>query len=65
MRIFAPLQQRSVKDMPAHTKLKFRAEGQTSAADLARKDLRAELEEKERAHYAKTQTKEFDGGAGW
>ncbi|KAI0364952.1 Cwf15/Cwc15 cell cycle control protein [Pilatotrama ljubarskyi] len=33
----------SVRDMAAHTKLKFRQPGQTSAADLAKRDLRAEL----------------------
>ncbi|KAI0789630.1 Pre-mRNA-splicing factor Cwf15/Cwc15 [Abortiporus biennis] len=33
----------SVRDMAAHTKLKFRQPGQTSAAEVAKKDLRAEL----------------------
>ncbi|KAI0941555.1 hypothetical protein AcW1_003421 [Taiwanofungus camphoratus] len=33
----------SVRDMAAHTKLKFRQPGQTSAADVAKRDLRAEL----------------------
>ncbi|KAG6332972.1 hypothetical protein ID866_6115 [Astraeus odoratus] len=33
----------SVRDMAAHTKLKFRQPGQTSVGEVARKDLRAEL----------------------
>ncbi|KIJ15657.1 hypothetical protein PAXINDRAFT_155626 [Paxillus involutus ATCC 200175] len=33
----------SVRDMAAHTKLKFRQPGQTSVGDVARRDLRAEL----------------------
>jgi len=33
----------SVRDMAAHTKLKFRQPGQTSAAEVSKKDLRAEL----------------------
>ncbi|KAL4079051.1 Cwf15 Cwc15 cell cycle control protein [Scleroderma citrinum] len=33
----------SVRDMAAHTKLKFRQPGQTSIGEVARKDLRAEL----------------------
>jgi len=33
----------SVRDMAAHTKLKFRQPGQTSTAEVKKKDLRAEL----------------------
>ncbi|KAI0629480.1 Pre-mRNA-splicing factor Cwf15/Cwc15 [Trametes polyzona] len=33
----------SVRDMAAHTKLKFRQPGQTSTAEVAKRDLRAEL----------------------
>ncbi|EGO00601.1 hypothetical protein SERLA73DRAFT_51068 [Serpula lacrymans var. lacrymans S7.3] len=33
----------SVRDMAAHTKLKFRQPGQTSVGEVAKKDLRAEL----------------------
>ncbi|OCH89432.1 Cwf15/Cwc15 cell cycle control protein [Obba rivulosa] len=33
----------SVRDMAAHTKLKFRQPGQTSSAEVAKRDLRAEL----------------------
>ncbi|OAX37787.1 Cwf15/Cwc15 cell cycle control protein [Rhizopogon vinicolor AM-OR11-026] len=33
----------SVRDMAAHTKLKFRQTGQTSVGEVARRDLRAEL----------------------
>lgn len=38
----------SAKDQPGHTKLKYRQEGQASAADVSKRDLRAELEERER-----------------
>ncbi|KAK7691910.1 hypothetical protein QCA50_005315 [Cerrena zonata] len=33
----------SVRDMAAHTKLKFRQPGQTSADEVKKRDLRAEL----------------------
>uniref|UniRef100_A0A0N5AWK2 Protein CWC15 homolog n=1 Tax=Syphacia muris TaxID=451379 RepID=A0A0N5AWK2_9BILA len=41
-------QQYSSKDMPSHTKLKYRQKGQSHADDIRGKDLRRELEEKER-----------------
>jgi hypothetical protein len=54
-RVLVPSLQVSVKDQKAHTKLKFRFHfvdfsqaGQDSAADMQDRDLRAELEEKER-----------------
>tara|TARA_A100001015_G_scaffold133932_1_gene148620 strand:- start:563 stop:1183 length:621 start_codon:yes stop_codon:yes gene_type:complete len=37
--------------MPAYTKLKFRKEGQASEAEIDRRDLRKELEERENAHF--------------
>ncbi|VDM65371.1 unnamed protein product [Strongylus vulgaris] len=42
-------QQYSSKDMPSHTKLKYRQTGQGTEEDLRRRDLRRELEDKERA----------------
>lgn len=53
MRYFKPSIQTSAKNLPGHTKLKFRQVGQSSVEELAHKDLRAELEEKERKHFAK------------
>lgn len=53
MRYFKPSIQTSAKNLPGHTKLKFRQVGQSSIEELAHKDLRAELEEKERQHFAK------------
>ncbi|VDD90398.1 unnamed protein product [Enterobius vermicularis] len=41
-------QQYSSKDMPSHTKLKYRQKGQSHADEVRSKDLRRELEEKER-----------------
>mmetsp|Transcript_1407 Transcript_1407/g.1912 ORF Transcript_1407/g.1912 Transcript_1407/m.1912 type:complete len:232 (-) Transcript_1407:128-823(-) len=38
----------SAKDMPGHTKLKFRQSGQNSEADLASRDITRETEESER-----------------
>ncbi|KAL6741721.1 hypothetical protein Aduo_014948 [Ancylostoma duodenale] len=42
-------QQYSSKDMPSHTKLKYRQTGQGTEEELRRRDLRRELEEKEKA----------------
>lgn len=47
-RYHAARQQFSAKDIAAHTNLKFRATGQGSASELAARDLKAELEERER-----------------
>ena len=41
----------SARDLNAHTTLKFRQPGQSDAADVAGRDLRAQLEERERAHF--------------
>lgn len=37
----------SSKDLPAHTKLKYRQTGQNAPAELEKKDLKAELSKKE------------------
>jgi protein CWC15 len=47
----APTTLRSAKDQTAHTYVKYRKAGQASAADVAAKDLKRELEEKERQHF--------------
>ncbi|GAB4823553.1 hypothetical protein N2152v2_010599 [Parachlorella kessleri] len=59
MRIYVPSKMRSAKDMPSHTELKFRQQGQAVGADLMDRDLRAELEEKERKHF-KSRTRDFE-----
>jgi len=41
--------QYSSRDMPSHTKVKYRQTGQGSAEELKSKDLRKELEEREKA----------------
>lgn len=46
-------------DMPSQINLKLRADGQGNAAELAAKDLKAALAEKERAHFLKS-----SGGVG-
>ncbi|KAI0988907.1 hypothetical protein GJ496_000634 [Pomphorhynchus laevis] len=47
--------QYSSQDMPSHTKLKYREKGQNSVADIVERDLRVELEDRERksSHTAK------------
>ncbi|KAF8058713.1 Pre-mRNA-splicing factor Cwf15/Cwc15 [Lyophyllum atratum] len=49
----------SVRDMAAHTKLKFRQPGQTSTADVKKLDLRAELLAAE--HEAKNKKRKAEG----
>lgn len=63
MRIYKPSVAVSSKNLPAHTKLKFRQEGQASVEEVRAKDLRAELEEKERRHFSQTSgnTSNFEG----
>uniref|UniRef100_A0A7R9YSH8 Cwf15/Cwc15 cell cycle control protein n=1 Tax=Chlamydomonas euryale TaxID=1486919 RepID=A0A7R9YSH8_9CHLO len=59
-RWFVPSVQRSVHNMPGHTNLKFRQEGQGTAEEVGNQDLRAKLEEKERKHIAKTKGVNFE-----
>ena len=40
----------SVHDLPGHTKMKFRQQGQAAPGELEKRDLRKELEERERKH---------------
>jgi hypothetical protein len=65
MRIYKPSVAVSAKNLPAHTKLKFRQDGQSSSEDVRAKDLRAELEEKERKHFGKRSGGTFDGAISW
>ncbi|PQQ20319.1 protein CWC15 homolog [Prunus yedoensis var. nudiflora] len=51
-RIFGPSQKYSSRDMAAHTTLKPRKEGQDTLDELQKKNLREELEERERKHYS-------------
>ncbi len=61
MRFYAPSKMQSVKDMPSMQQLKFRQDGQGSVAELRRKDLLSELEDKERQHAQKTRPSQFEG----
>ena len=38
----------SVHDLPGHTKMKFRQQGQAAPGELEKRDLRKELEEREK-----------------
>lgn len=63
-RFMAPLQQLGARDMPGHTKLKFRVSSQNSAQDLAYKDFKGDLEEKERKHREKVAQEKKRQGLG-
>ncbi|RLN38834.1 hypothetical protein C2845_PM01G34310 [Panicum miliaceum] len=51
-RIFGPSQKYSSRDLAAHTSLKPRKEGQQTQEELQKRNLREELEERERKHYS-------------
>uniref|UniRef100_A0A7S0RTB5 Cwf15/Cwc15 cell cycle control protein n=1 Tax=Chlamydomonas leiostraca TaxID=1034604 RepID=A0A7S0RTB5_9CHLO len=59
-RFYVPSRMMSAKNLPGHTKLKYRQEGQASAEEIAKKDLRSQLEEKERKHQEKTKGINFE-----
>lgn len=59
MRFYAPSQMRSVKDTAGFTKMKYRQDGQGTVENLSKKDIRAELEEREREHFSKLSREEF------
>lgn len=60
MRFYAPSNMQSVKDMPSHTQLKYRQDGQYTAEEIRKRNLRAELEAKERKYYLKSNNANFD-----
>ncbi|RVX14890.1 Protein CWC15-like A [Vitis vinifera] len=51
-RIFGPSQKYSSRDIASHTTLKPRKEGQDTAEELQKRNLREELEERERRHFS-------------
>ncbi|ESR65891.1 hypothetical protein WN944_002295 [Citrus x changshan-huyou] len=51
-RIFGPSQKYSSRDLAAHTNLKPRKEGQDTKDELQKRNLRHELEERERRHFS-------------
>ncbi|EEF39650.1 protein CWC15 homolog [Ricinus communis] len=51
-RIFGPSQKYSSRDLAAHTNLKPRREGQDTQDELQKRNLREELEERERRHFS-------------
>ncbi|XP_074572987.1 uncharacterized protein LOC141829425 isoform X2 [Curcuma longa] len=50
-RIFGPSQKYSSRDLASHTTLKPRKEGQDTQDELQKRNLREELEERERRHF--------------
>ncbi|CAN4097131.1 unnamed protein product [Withania somnifera] len=52
-RIFGPSQKYSSRDIAAHTTLKPRKEGQDTKDELQKRNLREELEDRERRHFSK------------
>ena len=59
MRFYAPSQARSKKDISGFTKMKYRQDGQASKRDLAGKDAKADIEERELEHFSKLSKEEF------
>lgn len=51
-RIFGPSQKYSSRDIASHTTLKPRREGQDTQDELQKRNLREELEERERKHFS-------------
>ncbi|GAA0145372.1 hypothetical protein Leryth_010151 [Lithospermum erythrorhizon] len=52
-RIFGPSQKYSSRDIAAHTTLKPRKEGQDTQEEIQKRNLREELEDRERRHFPK------------
>ncbi|XP_015961933.1 uncharacterized protein LOC107485911 [Arachis duranensis] len=64
-RIFGPSQKYSSRDIASHTTLKPRKEGQDTEEELKRRNLRDELEERERRHFSsKNKSYNDDGDRG-
>lgn len=58
-RIFGPSQKYSSRDIASHTTLKPRREGQDTQDELKRRNLRDELEDRERRHFS-SKNKSYD-----
>ncbi|XP_021287942.1 protein CWC15 homolog A [Herrania umbratica] len=58
-RIFGPSQKYSSRDLASHTSLKPRKEGQDTQDELQKRNLRDELEERERRHFS-SKDKSYD-----
>ncbi|WVZ24326.1 hypothetical protein V8G54_002870 [Vigna mungo] len=58
-RIFGPSQKYSSRDIASHTTLKPRKEGQDTQDELKRRNLRDELEDRERRHFS-SKNKSYD-----
>ncbi|KAH9562639.1 hypothetical protein CY35_05G082700 [Sphagnum magellanicum] len=52
VRMFGPSQKFSSRDLASHTTLKLRKDGQDTTEDLRKRDLRDELEDRERHHFS-------------
>ncbi|KAE9613803.1 hypothetical protein Lal_00015948 [Lupinus albus] len=66
-RIFGPSQKYSSRDIASHTTLKPRKEGQDTNEELKRRNLRDELEDRERRHFStknKSYSDDRDHGKG-
>ncbi|WOH02366.1 hypothetical protein DCAR_0521755 [Daucus carota subsp. sativus] len=62
-RIFGPSQKYSSRDIASHTTLKPRKEGQDTQEELQKRNLRDELEERERRHFSSRGILLFDKSA--
>ena len=58
-RIFGPSQKYSSRDIASHTTLKPRKDGQDTQDELKRRNLRDELEDRERRHFS-SKNKSYD-----
>lgn len=63
-RYHAPRQQYSARDIAAHTVIKRRQIGQNTTDEIDARDLKAELEEREDAHWKKTNNEKMRKGQG-
>ncbi|XP_024375320.1 uncharacterized protein [Physcomitrium patens] len=59
VRMFGPSQKFSSRDLASHTQLKLRKDGQDTTEEIRRRDLRAELEDREHRHFS-SKEKSYD-----
>ncbi|KAL5713020.1 hypothetical protein ACHQM5_015137 [Ranunculus cassubicifolius] len=62
-RIFGPSQKYSSRDMAAHTTLKPRKEGQDTQDEIQKRNLREELEDRERRHFSSREDRDRRRGS--
>eukprot|EP00246_Nothoceros_aenigmaticus_P018749 TRINITY_DN9965_c0_g1_i1.p1 TRINITY_DN9965_c0_g1~~TRINITY_DN9965_c0_g1_i1.p1 ORF type:complete len:216 (-),score=50.28 TRINITY_DN9965_c0_g1_i1:481-1128(-) len=63
VRMFGPSQKFSSRDLASHTALKLRKDGQDTSEELRKRNIRDELEDRERRHFSSSKDRGYSAGS--